>query len=243
MKSVWYVPIVAVMCGAMMAGVAPAREPDPAQGLSEDSAQEKLLAEGIGVLRAGNPGAAMHDYFDKIIAANEPRIAGAGKRVYAARTPAESLGYLMEASAGEGRGAVVFGSQVAYAHFMKAYALVELHRDADAKAELDAALALSPSNSQILDEIGAWYMRQHDWENALQSYQRAQALVSLAPPSAKNMELAVAWRGIGYVYVEQHRLADAEEMYQKCLELDADDHKAASELAYVRGRRAREVAH
>ena len=65
----------------------------------------------------------------------------------------------------------------------------------------------------------------------------------MAPPESQKIEQAAAWRGIGYVDVEQHRLVDAEQMYLKCLELDANDQKAANELKYVRARLQKEGAH
>ena len=234
---------VALLCFCVVtAGASAGVVDDVSKIKADDAVQDKLLVDGIAVMKSGDPAGAMRDYFDRMIAANDQRIAAAGKKVYAARTPVESLAYLA-AAANSQTGAVVYASQMTYAHFMKAYVLIELHRDAEAKAELDAALALSPDNAQVLDELGSWYERQKDWDHALQNFQRAQDAAPLSPPAAKNFELSAAWRGIGYVYVEQHRLADAEQMYLKCLELDANDKKAAGELAYVRARQQKEGAH
>jgi len=215
---------------------------DASQTKADDAAQERRLVDGVAIMKAGDPARALRDYFDPMIAANDQRIAAAGKKVYAARTPAESLAYLLPA-ANSHISAVVYSSQMAYAHFMKAYVLIELHRDQEAKPELDAALLLSPLNAQILDEAGSWYQRQRDWDHALQSFQRAQDAAPLAPETSRNLELSAAWRGIGFVYVEQHRLADAEQLYLKCLELDAGDKRAANELSYVRERLQKEAAH
>jgi len=219
-----------------------ARADDVDKDHATDAAQEQLLVRGISMMHGGDPAGAIRDYFDKVIAANDIRIAAIDKKVYAARTMTESLLYLLEATRDK-TNAVVLGSQVGYAHFMKAYALVELHMEDEAKVELDAALALSPHNSQFLGETGGWYLRHKDWDHALQSYRGAQEAASMAPPESQKIEQAAAWRGIGYVDVEQHRLADAEQMYLKCLELDANDQKAANELKYVRARLQKEGAH
>src|SRR5471030_2959051 len=150
----------ALFCLCILASRACAGSVDEAsQTKADDAAQERRLVDGVAIMKAGDPARALRDYFDPMIAANDQRIAAAGKKVYAARTPAESLAYLLPA-ANSHISAVVYSSQMAYAHFMKAYVLIELHRDQEAKPGLDAALLLSPLNAQILDEAGSWYQRQ-----------------------------------------------------------------------------------
>jgi Flp pilus assembly protein TadD len=56
-------------------------------------------------------------------------------------------------------------------------------------------------------------------------------------------ELARARRGLGYVLVEMGKLNEAEKKYQQCLAADPKDTKAAQELEYVRGLRAKTKSH
>lgn len=233
-----------VMMGACVASgwVSAADTDGTGKEKADDTVQDKLLVDGIALMKSGDAAGALRD-FDQAIALNERRIAAAaGKKVYAARTQAESLVYLLEASQGK-QDAVVYASQMTYAHFMKAYVFVDQHRDDEAKTELDAALSLSPRNAQVLGETGTWYLRHRDWDHALQTYQRAQDAASLSTPAGEKFERGVALRGIGYVYVEQHKLDDAERIYLQCLEVDAGDKKAANELAYVRAQKAKDAVH
>lgn len=208
---------------------------------ANDSANEKLMVEGIAVHRAGQPQRAIDDYFDKVIAVNDKYFASLGQTVYAARNPIEALAYMAKHATDPASktNAVAVSSSAAYAHYMKAFALVDLKREAEARGELDKALALSPENALFHDELGSWYARRGDWEHALQSYQHAERSVSLGPPESKNRDLGAAWRGMGYVYIEQHKLDEAEAMYRKCLDMDGKDKKALNEIEYIRQQRAK----
>jgi Flp pilus assembly protein TadD len=53
------------------------------------------------------------------------------------------------------------------------------------------------------------------------------------------VELGRARRGLGYVLVELGKLDEAEKKYQQCLVDDPKDRKAAAELEYVRGLKAK----
>jgi Flp pilus assembly protein TadD len=70
----------------------------------------------------------------------------------------------------------------------------------------------------------------------------ASAAREFSPPEAQNIELSRAWRGLGYVCVEQGKLDDAEKMYRQCLDLDAKDSRAVNELQYIQGVRAKSGA-
>jgi tetratricopeptide (TPR) repeat protein len=99
---------------------------------------------------------------------------------------------------------------------------------------LERALALSPRNSQFLSELASIYQGEKNWTTALQTYQLAEAAArEFSPPQVKDAELSRAWRGIGFVLVEQNRLDAAEKMYRQCLELNKNDSIALKELSYV----------
>jgi Flp pilus assembly protein TadD len=73
---------------------------------------------------------------------------------------------------------------------------------------------------------------------AQKMFEQAEAAAKeFSPPDAKNKELSRAWRGLGYVYVEQGRWDDAEKIYLQCLALDRNDRRAQNELNYVRSQR------
>ena len=100
-------------------------------------------------------------------------------------------------------------------------------------------MALSPSNSQFLSELGNIYELEKNWTMALQTFQRSEEAAEFSPPESKNAELSRAWRGLGYVYVELNQIDEAEKMYLRCLELDKNDQRALGELRYVQNLRAK----
>jgi tetratricopeptide (TPR) repeat protein len=221
-------------------------------GQSSDIDQDRKLApiltetEGIRLLKSGKQNEAI-DLFDKIIANYEERYKDDKTQFFCSRSPTESLLYLTEFSITKTSTtkvkAKVVSSDWAYAYYLRAYALLEIGRPADAKLSLERALALSPRNSQFLSELANIYQREKNWPLALQTFQLAEAAAKdVSPPNLKNSDLSRAWRGIGFVYVEQNRLDEAEKIYQQCLELDKNDAKALNELRYIQGMKAKEGA-
>jgi len=64
--------------------------------------------------------------------------------------------------------------------------------------------------------------------------------LALLPDNAHFLtELGRAWRGMGYVLIETNRIAEAEILYRKCLELDQNDAIAKHELQYIAGLKTR----
>jgi len=205
---------------------------------NQDKVNAQLLDDGTKLLMAKKPKEAI-EYFEKIAADYEKRFKNDNDKIFCARSPAESLLYLLE-SANNKKNAKVVSSNWAYAYFMKAYALIELGKLNESKSNLERALALSPWNSQFLSELGHVYQLEKNWPLALQTYQRAEeAAKAASPPESKNAELSRAWRGLGYVYVELSQLDEAEKMYRQCLELDKNDQRALNELRYIQDLRAK----
>lgn len=207
----------------------------------EDVALGQQLTAGMQLLQLRQPDRAITDYFDKVIAAYELRYKDEKFRPYTGRTRVERLLYLLQAANAKEepkRGAVIVAQHWSDAWYLKGYALVELKRPAEARSALEAALALAPRNSQYLGELGTVYLGQRDWPQAQKIFEQAEAAAKeFSPPEVKNKELSRAWRGLGYVYVEQGRWDDAEQIYLKCLELDRNDRRAQNELNYVRAQR------
>jgi Flp pilus assembly protein TadD len=218
-------------------GQSPSPTPSP-----DDSRAKQLLEQGMRLLQARKPGEAL-PYFDQVVALYQSRFKDTNMRYYSARTPTEALFYMTDAAASDSkRGAVAASGNWGYAHYLKGYALLDLGRPGDAKAELQRATALSPQNAQFLGELGHVYEIEKNWPLALQTFQRAEkAAKEFSPDSARNVELARAWRGEGYALVELGQLDEAEALYRKCLELDPRDTKAKQELAYVLSQKAKDA--
>jgi tetratricopeptide (TPR) repeat protein len=90
-----------------------------------------------------------------------------------------------------------------------------------------------------LSELGSIYKLEKNWPEAKKTFEAAEEHAALSPDDLKASELGLARRGLGYVLVELGQLAEAEKKYQQCLKDDPNDKKAAAELEYVRGLKAK----
>jgi tetratricopeptide (TPR) repeat protein len=208
-----------------------------------DAAQEKLLLDASLALKAGLVQQAIDNALDPIIATFESNWGHSERLVYSARTPVEAVFYMGDAAAHH-QDSIVVGAVWAEAYELKAYALLDLGRKDEARPLLHKALQLAPENAGFLEELGAHYEAEKNWPQALATFQHAQrAAQTFSPPVMKNDELARAWRGIAFVYAETGKLDEAEALYHRCLELNANDQRAAAELRYVRGLRAQRGTH
>ena len=91
-----------------------------------------------------------------------------------------------------------------------------------------------------MEELGYHYQNQKNWAAALDLFKHAESATrEFTPAEYRNGELARAWRGIGYIYVEYGRLDEATAIYRQCLELNANDEKAKGELEYINNLKAK----
>ena len=234
--------IVSVLVVSLLSAPASAQvvTPENPSLTTDDSANEKLLAEGIALLRGRKPEEAISGYFDRVIASYEARHRDSSGLVYGARSQAEVLFYLIQAAT-ERKSAVAIGSTWGDALYLKAYALVEVRRLDEAKEALRQALRLSPKNAQYQSELGQIYSYEKNWNKAMEAYQlAASAAEEFSPPVMKISEVTRAWRGMAYVDVELGRLVEAEELYKKCLALNPADRAASGELGLVQSLRAQQ---
>ncbi len=207
----------------------------------KDPQLPKLIEEGRTLVTKKQPQEAIANC-DKVIALFKSYYGNSKEKVYCARSSAETLGYLLQASADMDKGkfekgkknAIVLSSTWASAYFLKGYALQDLSRIAEAKAALKLALELSPWSSLYLSELGSVYKLEKNWREAKKTFEMAEEQAALSPGDLKAGELGLARRGLGYVLVELGHLAEAEKKYQQCLKDDPNDTKAAAELEYVR---------
>lgn len=243
-------PGVQVLVGFIVGGVLIASRPSTDAASSpdpdKDGALTKLLEEGRTLIDSRKPQAAI-ELCEKVIAAFQTHYAKSDHVIYCARTQTENLGYLLMAAAAIDKGtfekgkrdAIVLSQTWSAAYFMKGYALQELGRRAEAKAAVNEALKLSPWNAQYLAELGALHSLEKNWTKAREVFEKAEEHAEISPDNAKASDLARARRGLGYVLVELGQLDEAEKKYQQCLKDDPNDTKAAAELEYVRGLKAK----
>lgn len=201
-----------------------------AQSLSGTAEQSRLLAQGRALLAQHNASDAISRYFDVVIAHFESAYIGTSPRVYCARYAPEAMQYMLSATRTRQR-AIVLPPTWADAYFMRSYALTELGRSREAKDALLRALALSPSNSQYLSELGHLHQRNHDWAESVKSFQSAAAATQLIPEGEERVgELGKALRGEAFSRVEMRDYASAIELYRACLALNPRDAVARSQL-------------
>lgn len=211
---------------------------ESASAVSDEQKSFQFLKEGARYAASGKQAEAIPN-FEKAAAIYEEKYRDEKSKVFTARWPTESLMYLVE-GASTNTPTKVASAYWSDAYYLKAYSLIELGRLSEAKELLGKAIALSPHNAQYLSELGNIYQSEKNWAMALQNFKNAETEAKVfSPPALKNTELSRAWRGIGYVYVEQNKFDDAEKMYRQCLELDSNDKRAQSELAYVQMQRAK----
>ena len=219
---------------------ATAADPDKDPGLP------KLLEEARALIDRKQPQAGI-EKCEKVIAVFKAHYGNSKEKVYCARSSAEALGYSLLAAADMDKGefekgkkkAIVLSSTWASAYFLKGYALQELGRIAEAKSTLKLALELSPWSSLYLSELGSVYKLEKNWREAKKTFETAEEHAALSPDDLKAAELGLARRGLGYVLVELGQLDEAEKKYQQCLKENPNDTKAAAELEYVRGLKAK----
>jgi tetratricopeptide (TPR) repeat protein len=221
-----------------LANVARAAESAPRQDGQQTPSQPdssglyRLLMEGRGLLEAGRPQEAIEESFDQVIAAYETRYDKSPKRIYCARSPAETVLYASLASS-QKQETEILTSEWADAYLLKGYALLELGRVAEARTTIERAVALSPQNAQYQEELAFAYQTEKDLARAMALYESAAAAAEFSPKETKISDLTRALRGQGYILIEQGKLDEAEKKYRKCLELDPNDRGSKNELQYI----------
>ena len=205
--------------------------------IAMDAQSEEVLNEGIGALKAGRVEEAINEYFNKVLDYFGKKYADEKRRIYCARTPAETLNYLTRAAADK-ESAIAAPKTWAYAFFMKGYALMDLRRGPEAKPLIERAVALSPNNAQFLSELGQIHQSAGNWPKALETFQHAEESArDVSPPETRGTDLSRAMRGVGFALIELGRLDEAEKKFRQCLELNKGDQKAIGELKYIQNLR------
>jgi tetratricopeptide (TPR) repeat protein len=221
-------------------GFAGAQDRQQTDAQREEAEQLKVLEEGAILLKSRRAQEAI-SRFDTVIAFYKSKYRDDAEQIYCARSTVETLFYLTK-HANEKKTNARVVRVWCDAQFLKGYALVELGRMVEAKTALEAAVMLSPSNSQYLSELGNVYLRERNWQKALEIYQAGEEAAQIAEPQLKQSYLARAYRGGAYALIELDRLDEAEAKYKQSLEIDPNDKLAPKQLEYIRQLRAKRAA-
>lgn len=225
-----------VLAALIAASPAAAQTPPPTRRLDEQRFAPQM-AEMIDLMKA-------HRFADAVARADEIDRAFTdahrnGPVAYCSRGGGETLLELTQAST-RNVSAVAIGTTWCEALYMKAYALVELGRPADAATVLDRVLTLAPFHSVYLSERGELRLRAKQFDAAMETFRRAEEHAGLTPNAdAVRSQKARACRGIGFALIELGRLDEAAENYRRCLTIDPGDRKSLQELGYIASLKAK----
>ncbi|CAN7661200.1 tetratricopeptide repeat protein [Variovorax sp. LjRoot84] len=175
---------------------------------------------------------------DGLIGRFEARYRDSKQRIYSARTLPESLYYMTQA-ASDRKDAIDVGPTWGHAQYLKGYALIELKRVPEGRRAIERAIELSPANAQFRSELGHTYQVDKNWPKALEIFTEAERLIEFSKDDERVRHQTRALRGQGFALIEMGRLDEAESRYRRCLELDAGDRRAQTELRLIDSLRAR----
>jgi tetratricopeptide (TPR) repeat protein len=225
-----------ILC-ACAGGQAATRPVQAAPSTGSEDAHMALLLKARAALDEKRPAEGIQ-HADEIIAHYEREHPAGKQRVYCARSQTEALLYMLMATK-NGEDAIAIGPMWVAAYYLKAYALVELGKVAEARDALERARALSPHNSQVLSELAHVQQLRGDHANAMATFVQAEAAAAFSPEEVKVAEQTRALRGQAFLLTDNGHLDEAEAKYRKCLELNPDDTAAKEELEYIAKQRRR----
>jgi tetratricopeptide (TPR) repeat protein len=224
---------------SLLTGAAAAGQHEPAAAPSASDAQMAEIERGGDLIRAGKPAEGMA-ILDGVIATQEKARAADNRRVWCARGDAEAQAY-EKAAKKERKPFVILPKAACYGYYLKGFALIDLHRDAEAKAWYDRALAMAPRNSQFLGEMGEWYKSRRDWAKARSYFEDALTTSELSPDDRRSFDRRRALRGLGFILIEEGKFDQAEAMFREALAIDPTDDHAKKELQYIREHRGTKI--
>lgn len=193
--------------------------------------------QGRKLIEAGEAQRAISECLRPVIDGFEKTYDGSQKRVYSAQNQQQVFVYAIMPT-DKNQSVEVVGGDWADAYLMTAYALTDLKRISDAQAALQAAIRLSPLNSQYQAELAYTYQVLKDCDKSIETYRQAASVVELGSEDRTRLDdLGRAWRGEGYCLVEQGKLDEAEAVYRKAIDANPKDQKSQGELRYIQGLR------
>ena len=201
----------------------------------------KLLEEGEGVLKQGNPELAIKNYFEPVNQSymHETAKAGANDEIYSSHSASETAAYTSKIAkqnetAKTPTQLVIVDGAWTDALILKARALIQLQRIPQARSALDMATTISPAYSPVWLELASTYQAEKNWDKALDNYKRAENFAGAVEDKAQQGQvLGAALRGQAGALTELGKLDEAAALYKRCLRVNAGDTAATEGLAHV----------
>jgi tetratricopeptide (TPR) repeat protein len=202
-------------------------------GTDAADADEQQVLQGVQMIQDGKIMAAIDGPLNAVVNKYETRYAGGKATIYSARNTTDAMLYAGLAMTAVPHGQVeVLGPAWAMAYWARGFAYGEMARYDDERRELEKALALAPFDAQYNNELAYVFVQKRDWANALAHYKTAEEYADITAPGAPHVK-CVAFRGQGFVLVEQHKLDEAEARYRECLKITPDEPKSLGEIGYI----------
>ncbi|MDB5687588.1 MAG: diguanylate cyclase/phosphodiesterase domain [Rhizorhabdus sp.] len=239
MTRLWVAAATAALLG-LSGGAAAKDEPAPAPKIpaAQRAEDEAVLKAALHISQRRFDDALA--VLDPMIAAHDAQAAGEKRRIFSARSLAETMEYMLGA-ANNHEDSVVMSYTWGNALYLKGFVLIELQRVDEAKLFLERAVTLSPNNAKFLGELGEWYKTRGRLDEAEAMFKRAEIVSGFSPDELKLPEKTRAMRGVAWVAVERGRLDEADAIYRECLALNPDDQMAKSERAYIAQQRLKSM--
>jgi tetratricopeptide (TPR) repeat protein len=201
----------------------------------------KLLEDGEGVLKQGNPELAIKDYFEPVNQSfmRQTAKAGANDEIYSSHGASETAAYTSKI-AKENEGAktptqlVIVDGAWTDALVLKARALIQLQRIPQARSALDMATTVSPAYPTAWLVLASTYDAEKNWDKALATYKNAENYAGAVDDKAQQADvLTAALRGQAVALTELGRLDEAAALYKRCLRVNKNDTAATEGLAHI----------
>jgi tetratricopeptide (TPR) repeat protein len=201
----------------------------------------KLLEDGQGVLKQGNPELAIKDYFEPVNQSlmRQTAKAGANDEIYASHGASETAAYTSKV-AKQNEGAktptqlVIVDGTWTDALVLKARALIQLQRVPQARSALDMATTISPAYPTSWLVLASTYDAEKNWVKALSTYKTAENFAGAVDDKTQQAEvLTAALRGQAAALTELGRLDEAAPLYKRCLKVNAGDTAAKEGLEHI----------
>jgi tetratricopeptide (TPR) repeat protein len=140
------------------------------------------------------------------------------------------LHYVMwQKEQGQERSVRWVGNAYPRAHYYMGFLCVKTRQFQQALEYLERGHELEPTNPKFHFEKAQALVHAGDKQQALALYEA----VTEVGPYVSALDLAVAWRGRGFVLIELGRLDAAEEALKSSLEIDPGNEVAMNELQYI----------
>lgn len=205
------------------------------QEMTQDAENQKnrqVIESAIRVMKQGQISQAQQ-LFSTVVAFYEEKFADDEAQLYTARTPQESLYYLMQGAVDK-KSTRLVPREWSDAYQLIGFAYVEQNDYESAKPLFEKAIDMAPMNAIYRAELAHVYQQLRDWEKSKALFELAeQAAEQFSPEPTKMLELTRAKRGVGFSLFEMGDLKGAEQKYKECLVLNKNDTVAQAELRFI----------